>query len=186
MKKWFGLIVLMVFFVGCQSGESIDQADIDAYDVNQIEDYVSEDDFIFRLVTEQEAYDESEEVNLFGEIEYVGEEEEVTILHASSAVFFLIEEKVRGYEIGSTVEDIGLSTTLEQGEVHREPYEKSGGYSQGEDQDYIDFVEDFMEREGFPRGFYEINARTDFTVEQENGASERIEMEATVDFKVNQ
>src|SRR5690606_25537683 len=105
---------------------------------------------------------------LYGEIEYIGDKKEVTIHHSSSAILFPMNEEIRGYEIGYGVNDIGLSTTLKQGEPYREEYEKSGGYSPDQDpKDYVKFMENFLNRDDFPPGYYIVNGFTDFSMDSE-------------------
>jgi hypothetical protein len=189
VNRYFVAVVMMliIFIVGCNSPNSIDISELEKYDVSRTSDVAIQDDVIFRLVSEKEQYKEGEEVELYGEIEYVGDKEEVTIHHSSSAFLFPMEEKIRGYEIGGVVSDIGLSTTLKQGEPYREEYVKSGGYSPNQDpEDYVNFIQDFLDREDFPPGYYEVNGFADFSFgSEENGEMrERYKIEAKIDFKV--
>ncbi|WP_280770550.1 hypothetical protein [Salipaludibacillus daqingensis] len=189
MNKYFiGSIITSLFFlVGCHSSDSISSSELDEYVVSQTTDETIQDDFIFRLVSEKKEYNEGEEVALYGEIEYIGEKDEVTIYHSSSAVLFPMEEKIRGYDIGFAVDDIGLSTTLKQGEPYQEKYVKSGSYSPDQDpEDYVSFIRDFLNRDDFPSGYYVVGAYADFSVdaEENEGSRERFKIEAAVDFKV--
>lgn len=180
-------LIILLAIASCSSSDQIDSSDLEEYEVTNTEDETDRDDFIFRLVSEKEQYKENEDVKLYGEIEYTGDKDEITIHHSSSAVLFSMEEKARGYEIGYSVEDIGLSTTLKQGEPSREEYEKSAGYNPNDDQnDYVEFIEDFLNRDGFPSGYYVVNGQTDFSVASEKGTEneKNINIEAEIDFKV--
>src|SRR5690606_23577170 len=125
--------LIVLFIVGSNSSGETGSSDLTKYEVSKTTDEIVQDDFIFRLVSEKGQYKEGERVKLYGEIEYTGDKEEVNIHHSSSAILFSIIEETRGYEIGYGVKDIGLSTTLKQGETYREEYEKSGGYSPDQD-----------------------------------------------------
>lgn len=165
---------------GCSSSNQISNNDIEEYDVNQTTDENVQGDFVFRLVSEKKEYNDLEDVKLYGEITYIGEKDEVVIHHSSSAILFSLEEKVRGFFIGFAVNDIGLSTVLKQGEPYREEYVKSGGYAEDDSNEYVKFMESFLETDEFPPGYYVVNGETDFSLENQ----ENINIEATVDFKV--
>lgn len=184
-----GIIALLFLLTACgssDSGNQIGQEEIDRYEVSKTRDQSAEGDFTFRLISEKEEYEEGEDVTLYGEIEYTGEQEEITIQHSSSAVLFPMEEKVRGYEIGFGVDDLLVSTTLKRGEPYREDYIKSGGYSPEQDpEEYIRFMEDFLEREDFPAGYYVVDGFADFFVPKEDGEDrEAVTIEGQIDFKV--
>lgn len=185
VKSIFLSLITLGMLVGCSSYEK--NVDVDDYEVKNTIAEVSEGDYIFRLISEKEQYTNDEEVNLYGEIVYTGEMDEVEIVHSSSAILFNIFEEVRKYEIGDGVHDIGLTTTLKRNEPYREEYGKSAGYDSDSDKAYVKFVEDFINQDGFPSGYYTVNGFTDFAV-FEGGADEnatRYNMETTVDFKVS-
>lgn len=148
----------------------------------------TQDDFTFRLVSEKEQYKVGEEVVLYGEIFYQGKKEEVTINHSSSAVFFHIIEELRSYDIDYAVQDIGLSTMLQKlGEPHKEQYKKSGNYSpEDSPKEFITFMENFLEEDGFPAGHYTVKGITDFSYapDDDSEQQEHINLEAMIDFKV--
>ncbi|MEQ6390709.1 hypothetical protein RZN22_15560 [Bacillaceae bacterium S4-13-58] len=157
------------------------------YEVQQTSDEVTEGDFIFHLVSEKDEYKEGEEVEMYGEIEYIGEKDKIDIFHSSSAIFFHLKEEVRGYDIGYAVEDIGLTTTLKKGEPYREDFQKSGGYSENQDpKDYVDFMKKLFDMEGLPVGYYTVKGQTDFYVkgESEDELGEKIQLQSEIDFKV--
>ncbi|TYS47663.1 hypothetical protein [Bacillus infantis] len=182
-KYLFSAVFLLstILTAGCQSSHSVDNSDLEKYEVSQISDETVQGDFIFRIKSEKGEYEEGEDIELYGEIEYIGEKDEVKIHHSSSAILFPMREKIRGYEIGSAVNDIGLSTTLKKGVPYREEYGKSGGYSEDQDpQDYVNFMKEFLNGTGFPAGYYVVQSSTDFSVE----SGEHVRVKGTVDFKV--
>ncbi|MCK6206581.1 hypothetical protein KZX50_14120 [Bacillus infantis] len=175
------LLLSTILTAGCQSSNSVDNRDLEKYKVSQISDETVQGDFIFRIKSEKEEYREGEDIELYGEIEYIGEKDEIIVRHSSSAIFFPMREKIRGYEIGSLVNDIGLSTTLKKGVPYREEYGKSGSYSEDQDpQDYVSFMKEFLNNAGFPAGHFVVKGSTDFSV----ASGEHVRIKATVDFKV--
>jgi len=173
-------ILFIILIAGCKSPTEVDSAELAEYDVSQIRDETVQDDFLFRLVSEKEEYKQGEEVKVYGEIEYIGNQDEVTINHSSSAVLFTVEEKIRGYTIPDLVQDIGVKTKLNKSKLYRKRYEKNVGfYSEHDPEDYVSFLEDFWERDDFPAGYYVVNGVADFA-----HGSERFEIEAEIDFKV--
>lgn len=180
------IILLSIFSVGCHSSSS-EGTEIKKHDVNQTTAEAKQDDFIFRLISEKKQYSVGEEVRLYGEIEYVGDKEEVTIRHASSAILFPMEETVRGYKISFAVNDIGLSTTIKKGVPYREAYKKSGGYSSDQDpEEFVIFMKDFQNRDDFPPGYYVVYGMTDFSVETLESEEEqkRYNIDANIGFMV--
>lgn len=174
--------ILVLFISGCSSSNQISNRDLKEYEVKKTIDENVQGDFVFRLVSEKKEYEyeDGDDVKLYGEITYTGEKDEVTIHHSSSAILFSLEEKVRGFDIGFGVNDIGLSTVLKQGEPYREEYEKSGVYVEDDPSDYVRFMESFLDKDGFPPGYYVVDGETDFSLEDQ----ERVNIKATVDFKV--
>lgn len=150
------------------------------YEVKKTTDENVQGDFVFRLVSEKKEYGKGEDVKLYGEITYIGDKDEVTILHSSSAILFNLEEKTRGFNIDFAVEDLEVATILKQGEPYREEYVKSGGYSENNSSDYVRFIKGFWKNDGFPSGYYVVNGETDFSLEDR----ERVNIKATVDLKV--
>ncbi|UJL47100.1 hypothetical protein KFZ58_03970 [Virgibacillus sp. NKC19-16] len=158
------------------------------FEVKKTTDETNQDDFIFRLVSEKEQYKEGEDVKLYGEILYKGDKEEVTINHSSSAISFGVLEETRGYEISYIVNDIGLSTTLHRlGNPYTKQYNKNAVFSSDNtSKEYMEFMESFSKKDGFPPGYYVVKGYANFSVESKGDLEhqERYNIEATIDFKV--
>ncbi|MBD3921670.1 hypothetical protein H8B09_23085 [Paenibacillus sp. PR3] len=123
---------------------------------------VKDDDFVYRLVAETAEDQAADSVKLYAELEYVGDQDEVTITHAMSPFYFPMKETTRGYGIGYMMDQPLITTTLKKGEPLREEYHGSGGYSEDQDpKDYIQFIKDFGAN-GFLPGRYEVNGFADF------------------------
>lgn len=186
-RIFLSLFIFSLLLNGCSASYE-KNVNVEDFEVENTIAEVAEGDYIFRLVSEKEQYTNTEEVNLYGEIIYTGEKDEVEINHSSSAILFNIFEEVRQYEIGDGVHDIGLTTTLKRNEPHREHYGKSAGYDADSDKAYVQFVEDFIEQDGFPTGYYTVNGFTDFAVFEDGDDESAIHynIKATIDFKVSE
>lgn len=182
-RRFIIYTTLLTILLSACNVSSFNSDVLEKYEVQNNVDEITQDDFVFRLVSEKKQYNKDEDIKLYGEIEYIGTMEEITIHHSSSAILFDMKEEARGYEIGFGVNDIGLTTTIKKGQPYREEYEKSGGYSPDTDpKDYVKFMETFLNSDGFPPGYYIVNGSTDFFIDSEN--QNRVTLEATVDFKV--
>ncbi|GGM23688.1 hypothetical protein GCM10011351_06840 [Paraliobacillus quinghaiensis] len=187
MKKYnlfylFSLLSLLLF--GCGLGDNAtNNANLDEYEVTNSEAEVTEGDFIYRLVSEKEQYDANGPVEIYAELEYVGDQEEIEIFHAASPFYFPMHEKTRDYKIGYGMVEPLLSTTLVKGEPLREEYTSAAGYSADEDNDYINFIEKINNNE-FPVGYYKVNGFADFFVRIDDISQEKYKIHATIDFMV--
>ncbi|MEW9109076.1 MAG: hypothetical protein AB2374_06985 [Cytobacillus gottheilii] len=159
---------------------------LDEYQVVSTESEVQEGDFIYRLVTEKTEYTTDEPVNIYAELEYVGDQEEVMIYHAMTPFYFPMTEKIRNYEIDyPTPEPLG-GTTLKKGEPVRHDYTRTGSYSTDKQDDYTEFMKSFIE-DGFIEGYYVLTGSAEFfTGDPEGARGDRKDynMEGKIDFKV--
>lgn len=181
-------ILLSLLLVSCTSGQNFDNSasELDKYAILKTTDEVTESDFVYRLVSEKDEYQENEAVKIYAELEYIGEKEEITIFHAASPFYFPIKEKVRNYDIGYGMEEPLVRTTLKHGEPIREEYVKSGGYSDQDEDDYVAFMKKFFNMNGFPIGYYVVDGYSDFYVENDEDSEEKddFRIEGQIDFKV--
>lgn len=190
MRKLFVIvfILLSLLLVSCTSGQTLDNSasELDKYEILQIKDEVTESNFVYRLVSEKAEYQENELVKVYAELEYIGEKEDITIFHAASPFYFPIEEKIRNYDIGYGMDEPLISTTLKQGVPIREEYLKSGGYSDLDEDDYVVFMKNFFNMNGFPIGYYVVDGYSDFYVENDEDNEEKVvfRIEGQIDFKV--
>lgn len=188
MKKnaFLSLVLMVPLIAACGTGGDTPAdttASIDEYSVSNTEASTTDGDFIYRLVSEQEQYPSGGPVEIYAELEYVGEEDSIDIYHAGSAFFFPMEEKTRGYQLDYPMIEPLLTTTLTKGEPLRESYTGSGGYSDQDDAAYIEFMKHVINNE-FPEGYYVVNGYADFFTETPDGVQTDYEIHAEVDFKV--
>lgn len=156
------------------------------YEVVSTESEVQEGDFIYRLVTEKSEYTTDEPVNIYAELEYVGYQEEVMIYHAMSPFYFPMTEKIRNYEIDYPMPEPLGGTTLKKGEPIRQDYTRTGSYSPDKQDDYTEFMKNFIE-DGFLEGYYILNGSAEFFTgdpEDDEGDRKDYNMEGQIDFKI--
>lgn len=146
---------------------------------------VKKDDFIYRLVSEKDHYKVGEKIKLYAELEYMGEEASIKIFHAASPFYFEMEETTRGYSIPYPMEEPLIMTELNKGQPHKQSYIKSGGYSDQDPKDYIQFMKDLLGKDGFPKGNYVVNGMADFYIEKD-GEPVPYKMEAEISFDVGE
>jgi hypothetical protein len=155
----------------------------DEYSLSQSAE-VTSGDFIYRIATKKETYQEGEPVELYSELEYIGEQAEVTIFHAASPFYFPMEETTRGYTIDYPMEEPLITTVLKKGVPFRQAYGKAGGYSETDEKEYVDFMKKLLNEEGFPSGNYEVLGFADFFIETEVDKKIDYNLKAKIGFKV--
>ncbi|MCQ6557316.1 hypothetical protein [Paenibacillus mendelii] len=184
-----GFAILTLLLTACASPEQMDNENPSTinYEVlNKTNAEVTEDEFIYRLVTKKGEYRKGESVTIYAELEYVGDSETITIFHAQSPFSFPIEEKTRNYSIDYNMNQPLLSTTLKKGEPLREVYQNSGSYGETDDKEYINFMKSFW-KDGFPVGYFVVDGFADFYVVSNVDGEEKEEefnIKAQIDFKV--
>ena len=189
MKK-INLIIFLAFLsiilIGCQQNtdENVDNAPSTTKNL-ETKAEVTEGDFIYRLVTEKAEYSENEPIKIYAELEYIGNNEEITIAHASSPFHFPMVETTRNYEIIYTMEQPAIGTKLIKGEPLRAEYKGSGGYGSEDKEEYIKFMEQIMNQQ-FPEGHYVVGGFADFWVkENDDEQKKEYRIEAQVEFSVS-
>src|SRR5699024_6960211 len=118
---------ILEMVTGCGT-KQIKNSDVENHDVKQTEEQTAEDDFQFTLVSEKDDYHKNKKMKLYGDIEYTGDEDEMTIHHQAPVIAFPMEEKEREFAIDYSVADTEETTTLKKGEPYRESYTKENSY----------------------------------------------------------
>jgi hypothetical protein len=147
---------------------------------------VIDGDFVYRLVTEKQQYDENGPIKIYAELEYVGDKERVEIFHAASPFSFSMIEKTRNYTIDYLMNEPLLSTTLPKGKPFREEYTGGvGAYSMEEDKEYVDFIKRIIEKK-FPSRDYVVNGVASFfvTSDVETKQEKSYALKAQIEFEV--
>ncbi|MDQ0887956.1 hypothetical protein QFZ81_003044 [Paenibacillus sp. V4I9] len=95
------LVIISTFAVllsGCSGDAKLDEQNVKESAIGYKTE-VTEGDFVYRLVSEKSVYTEGEKVEVYAELEYVGDEAEVKIGHAISPFYFPTKEKTRNFDI---------------------------------------------------------------------------------------
>ena len=152
-------VLLLLVACGTESGDNNTKQPGNSVKTTKIdESEVTEGDFTYRLFVNNI---ENHAVEIQAELEYIGELDEITISHAASPFYFYMKELERGYDIPFQMNEPHIITTLKKGVPIIETFRGSGGYSEEDDQDYIDFMKQMMSGH-FPQGVYELNGTATF------------------------
>lgn len=96
--NWLPLLAVTLLLVACGSAKettSGNTASINDFSVSTTEASATEGDFIYRLVSEQEEFASGGPIELYAELEYIGEQDSIDISHAGSAFYFPMEKNTR-------------------------------------------------------------------------------------------
>ena len=89
-------------------------------------------DFIMTLSSDKSSYSSTDVVKIWGTLEYIGENESVTIWSGCPFMHFSITGGFDEYDfdsaLGAFQNDVLVSSTLEKGKVYHFDYVKSGGW----------------------------------------------------------
>ncbi|EFM11198.1 conserved hypothetical protein [Paenibacillus curdlanolyticus YK9] len=162
---WLLSVIWLAALAGCGSDASSEKQGTEQLGTSTIAE-TKQDDFIYRLIIEPADAASKRDVKLYGELEYVGDKDEIDIHHAASPFFFFLKETTRGYDIGYMMNEPAITTKLKKGVPLREQYKGGGGYSEKDDTDYVAFIKDLW-KNGFPVGHYEVTGWADFFTGQE-------------------
>ncbi|WP_281863806.1 hypothetical protein [Planomicrobium okeanokoites] len=183
----FLLLLLTLLLAACGTAEEPANGDssasVEDYTVKTTEAEATQGDFIYRLVSEKEEYASGGPVELYAELEYIGDLETIDIFHAASPFYFPMEEKTRNYEIHYAMNEPLITKTLTKGEPLREQYAGSGGYSDQDDDAYIEFTKNIMNKQ-FLEGYYVVEGYADFYTEPPENGQPNYKLQAEIDFKV--
>lgn len=144
----------------------------------------SNSDFKFKvnLYLDKLEYKSTDKIELFATLEYIGEQESITVWHGLPYFHFYITDG-KNFNTGGITHTILTSTTLKKEEVYFFPYVKNGGFS--EDDPDADFWRGFYRQKDLylPRGTYKVTASTAFSLdkdEEKGKYSNSVEVEIKV------
>ena len=136
-----------------------------------LENKVTEGDFELAIYTKKTQYAINELIDVYAELTYIGELEEVEIGHAMRPVGFSIMEHTRDFNIGGVMAEPYMVTLLKQNKPIQYKYSFSGGYSSADGEEYVAFARDLQDNQ-LPQGEYTITAVASFNIhEQESEPS---------------
>ncbi|MDQ0205358.1 hypothetical protein [Alkalicoccobacillus murimartini] len=181
--KGFFLVMFLLLLAGCSSQTDVTIGDQPEdpdrpYPGAQTIDEEKQGEFLYRLVSSKEEYEVGEPVEIYAELVYEGDEEDITIGHANSPFYFLFYEHLRGYTVDYPMPEPYITTDLERDQPLREDY--SGASAPADDDpDYQSFLKQFQENEGLPIGEYTVTGRADFQLDEETSTSYEIVTEVS-------
>ncbi len=138
--------------------------------------FAEKNEFELRLFTDKLTYTTDEEIPLWATLEYVGEQDKITIWHGDPYITFSIKDYMTdgdAFRVDGLVLTILTSTELERGKVYEFEYLKSGGFSV--DDTYADFWREFYQSKELklPPGIYTVTVNGAFHItEQMNPGDE--------------
>jgi len=112
-------------------------------------------DFVLSLFADQRIYKETDTIQIWATLEYIGDYDEITIWHGIPSIIFTITDG-NTFNMGGAVVEVLVETVLQRGEVYRFEFQKSGGWS-ADDPD-ADFWRNFFAQDDLrlPAGEYTI------------------------------
>jgi hypothetical protein len=155
------LLLTMLFFVftlsSCQKEENTQTIAREGRQVVETAD----ENFKIILYSEKDSYSDTEEVDIWATIEYIGSEDNIDIYSGEPYAGYIVESDGVRF-ISNLAYKLLKTTTLEKGVIYEFPLKKVGGFS-NDDED-ADFWRDFYSEEKmlFPIGEYQLTFLTDF------------------------
>jgi hypothetical protein len=191
LGKFLVIISTITFLLaGCSVDAKLDEQKVVKEPPIGSKAEVAEGDFVYRLVSEKSAYAEGEKVEVYAELEYMGDEPEIKIAHAASPFSFLMKEKTRNFDIGNKINQPSIVTVMKKEMPLRERYEGGGGYGSQDPQEYVDFIKAVAEasKKGtLPWGEYQVFGSADFEPiygSEESQENESLRLKTEIEFIV--
>lgn len=185
LRKLIGLFALLFVLAACGKSETPSTVNVSKKPLPPPEATVEDGDFVYRLFTEKDVYDEFGDTAIFAELTYVGEKESIEIYHAASPFSFPMEERTRGINVDYAMNEPLITRTLQKDVPFREKYTFAGGYSDGDDEKYVEFVKTMIDQ-GLPKGEYIIHGSAQFSTADPTNTTDKkgFMMSADIGFTV--
>ena len=179
MKRNMLLILMLLFVFTLSSCQKEEFAPTIIREGRQVAEAV-DDNFIIILYSEKDSVIDTEEVNIWGTIQYIGSEDSIDIYSGEPYAGFDVESEGVNF-ISFMRLTLLQTTTLQKGEVYEFPLIKSGGFS--EDDEDADFWRGFYteERMLFPIGEYQVRFYTHFYTDNDSDFSLSVEYQFEVE-----
>lgn len=126
---------------------------------------VKEGDFIYKLYTEKDVYDEYGDISIYAELTYVGEKT-IEVVHGDPLLSFSLEERTRNVKVDMLIREIGMTTRLKKGETITKRYDVTKGHVFEDDKASMEFF-NTVKSKGLPHGEYDIHGSADFFFDEE-------------------
>lgn len=181
------IFTIVFLLAGCSRDEKSNEHNVKESPIRS-NAKVAEGDFVYRLVSEKSVYTESEKVEVYAELEYVGDEPEIKIAHADSPFYFPMKEKTRNYDIRYGMKEPLRVTVLKKGLPLRERFTPHGGYSSEDQKEYVDYIKALWEASNkgtLLQGDYQVAGSAMFNPLNESMVSqESLRLNAEIEFLV--
>ncbi len=172
------LLITVLMLAGCSQVEG----DLQAKDAKPPVFTARDENFEVKTYIDKLEYEQNEEINIYSTIEYIGENESISIWSGEPYFHHLIYNG-KEYINDGVVLDVLKETVFKKGEVYTIPFSKSGGFTQ-EDPDIEFWEQYFSEKElKLPGGDYTFTATTDFCLDADQ--KEKVALKTEFKVKVN-
>lgn len=167
------VIIFLIWLTGC-AGDDVELSQYNSFDKStpqseigsgeqtaQIVAESTEHNFCLKLYTDSSVYSTEDVIKIWATLEYIGDEDSVTIWHGDPYIVFSITDGADFHSGGLQFNEL-LHTKLLRGKEYRFDYSKSGGYDDTAPD--ADFWEEFYQDDDLklPAGTYCILAEGDF------------------------
>jgi hypothetical protein len=121
--------------------------------------------FIMTLNSDKEVYKTTDIINIWGTLEYIGDNDTIEIWHSCPFMLFSITDG-KNFDIDGVAVDILASSVLEKNKVYHFDYQKSGGWSA--DDPNAKYWEDFFKEKDLllPKGKHTITLNGGFSLSE--------------------
>ncbi len=180
------VLIILIITGGCAAKGSPQSGELQkgtAKPASEHETFTVEDkNFRVKTTISRLAFAKGEEIDLYSTIEYIGENESITIWSGDPYYHHTIYKGDQCIN-GEITHDVLKKTTLKKGEIVTIPFSKNGGFDEKDpDAEYL--KQYFSEKElKLPEGEYVFAAKTAFTLDQEQ--KDRVILKNEFTVKVN-
>ncbi len=203
-KKPYRLLIfllLMILLTACKSEQKDVEKDLIDSERNDIEKDLTDgerndsekdliaskkdDLFELRLYLDKGTYSTEENIFCYATLEYIGEEDSITVYSSDPLVGFGIKDD-KYFDGGYAVNDILIQTSFQKGQIIRYDFTKSGGWDA--DHPYAKFYESYYSNPNLilPAGDYKVSATVNCSLDENNIQGTRYRQTVTANFKVQE
>ena len=163
MKRKLLLLAILFFIFTLSSCQNEENTPIIAREGRQVAE-TSDENFKIILYSEKDSYSDTEEVDIWATIKYIGSEDTIDIYSGEPYAGYVVESEGVTF-ISNLAHTLLKTTTLEKGTIYEIPLKNVGGFSN--DAEDADFWRDFYSEEKmlFPIGEYQLTFLTDFYID---------------------
>jgi len=190
MNKWLTLF-LIVCALSLATSCSISEAQVEKpliplnsqkHSITSDSNSVQSNDFVLRMISTKEEYIVGEKVELYAELEYVGQHPEITITHAASPIGITLHENNSNIGFGYVMDQPLVTTVIQKEYAFQQEYKFTGLSFDDSKKEYKELYSQLADGH-FPKGEYVMTAIARFN-DITNDQKDEYEMQVTTSFKV--